>query len=1649
MAQDKMPALAVMVRDIYLEFPSETWEKTRKVLDTSKPFLIYTHVESLIHTRKCDAALKKHEDFRLLASSIWSSRYPWLRDADLGAAQWRAYQDFRAADLTRRSMELRADPEKLEKKAREMMLNKIREDDHVDEWRKILGFEGVQFSKAEIMAGEERPAYGEGEFRESNRGGGVEIGGVLDGPDGSYGEMPHVGITGAIMAGREKVPELAPRVPLAPGDGGEPLKNPFTTDWRPREAPDGWVYPAIFDPYFTSNQFITRAKPYELPPIPDDDSPVDEEGDTRQDDGSRSTAMVGAARPSTSTTKNTNMPYDSRSDISLPLAEMQRRRQMELEMQMQAGTTSNNWPSANVGHGFGVVPGTSVPIVTVTDTSATNPTSSAAFQPSSTTSQTFPSASTAPFTHPPWATTKPSESTAPTTHSSWPTSLPLSSTTNPIHLPASTAPIANPQFGPSTQQPPTLQLPLHFPRVVELPDSPKDPDQPIFTPPRELIPLSPPPPPTPPTQSPISDDITMSDTTIERADPGRTAPESEKSWLIKFLFKDFSVPTAELAMTPYRGWRVHSPQVQLLRIKNFLADEDIDRTLGWERKFADIGLYLKHCAKLPDAPTRCWWPDLRECTSMLHTHWVFEQYHYGTRPLVVSFARGKTVSTRLPAIAGARSVALAAAPAASERVRRARYLLHRCPESVHDVDYQIPGPLLRKTFLTWFRDDGNVVWRTDPAIERAPGSGSRGAIFEYKPDFNMVTTEERWYEKCMAGGPAETAKHLRGEANFYLLHDEFIGGEVSQFTDEDGKVHSMQRRYPEGEVLQRFARYRGAKRAALQQCISHFDSIENVALLSPFRKLVLPLTQRQKMQAKIDAGQGIVYKPQGLRNPPPNVKLDPLGLTSWFSFLRESHYRRAAAARNDVDDSHTKMMEMLHEDKDPVLTTANYLGPVTPMSFLREGEQDDVQRFRRLCTLRDMLKRAYNRSPRQMLEGMIRNIDLGFDKADSWDMRDELREHREQHGTYLPVTELDLKWLEFVCSPSTNVKMQQEPLPKIGKEFEVFSERVRLLLDDPNLGSLLAARERKASLAQVTHAVNCGLRKGDYVFDEEKTRRFCKIMADFGRLGYHTTDTGEARISRAYCDWHPENLADWPENDEPWEPFTNMWDAANLPDPDRNWTWEEAFSNISFVNTNRMRTKIMLWSRSYRVGVEMASLVPKLNALDNTLATPSEWDYRALQLQDVLGQWRHRFEEHGDGRNPSVTYKAVVKGGHRNKWTEKMTEEEAYEVVRKGVIDELSAGDAALWPSRPRFGQTRMTGETELTFHRERIWSWAAPEVAGPKKQFFSINRWPLHLQTPKRQEEILRSLDDERLAKEKEMEEEEMEMERVEKLNPPSEEEVGRREIEGMLKTKYHEGAREEFVPETELWVGDTKLKRKALERHVRRTVAAAAPDDGKAPVRTTWFGRRVDAPREVLSEDEDDIKLPEIASPDVPKSIPGSVVDVAWERLSRSRPGPESAPIVRRQPKFAPRPASSPVEETLPETPRGASRPQQTEPQANPGLGSWIAQYQTTGQLQSSQGTSGHTAAWNTREQSASTAQQHSTAQPQGNSASTEQSIPQGTDEQGLGQGVWDILNPSTWDTSREDSWETRPPNSWETGPSSSRNTGTSKHVRFEDEV
>jgi len=120
------------------------------------------------------------------------------------------------------------------------------------------------------------------------------------------------------------------------------------------------------------------------------------------------------------------------------------------------------------------------------------------------------------------------------------------------------------------------------------------------------------------------------------------------------------------------------------------------------------------------------------------------------------------------------------------------------------------------------------------------------------------------------------------------------------------------------------------------------------------------------------------------------------------------------------------------------------------------------------------------------------------------------------------------------------------------------------------------------------------------------------------------------------------------------------------------------------------------------------------------------------RIDRAISRWETEFVKLAKEKGATLRLTEVVKKAdpkayeaHRAEKGD-MTEQAAAALVREGVLHEAERSWTPLHPTpvevRPG----------EVVLRRRSVWGWAQPEVRGEAPRFFSLDRWPLYLQSDK-----------------------------------------------------------------------------------------------------------------------------------------------------------------------------------------------------------------------------------------------------------------------------------------------------------------------------
>ncbi|KAL7945140.1 hypothetical protein V8C42DRAFT_358170 [Trichoderma barbatum] len=770
------------------------------------------------------------------------------------------------------------------------------------------------------------------------------------------------------------------------------------------------------------------------------------------------------------------------------------------------------------------------------------------------------------------------------------------------------------------------------------------------------------------------------------------------------------ITPTELELHLYKGWYIEEPKIQLARAKNFLADGDIDRTVDWERKFAELAEYFAYLHYKFQGED--WIYDLEEAIDMLRAHWIFENYYYGEPQLVVDFPTDAwpKQSTRLPQL----PVPNIVLRAEQRDLTGSRRLLHVDVASAHDWQYDMSADVLRRDYLEPYWNESERFWAAGPFADAT------------KPA-NLAACENESYEDCMKGDMVKTARFLASKGSFRPPHQ-----------NHDSALRVKR------ETLEAFARFRGGKRAALQQCLNIFTHEENRSMCTPWTVLTLPEPPVEKTP---DAG--IIYTSKMLANPPEKESRDPWAYTRAYRWFKEEELRWAQWTREHAIKESYGHKLWLQSDKPVMDLPQNWKGPVLP--DLMDGDMRKTYNFLRRCQkILQGLERAKKRAPRDFINGLVTTVKVGLEEKPATkklNLRFGEHEYESTDGVDFTLANLrptEAAWLEYICQPSRN--RPQELGESLGKRGEILLSRVTQMMQDIDPFSLFRDTEPK-SMDKFLNELNsiCGGEVKRYEFTEKDVKQLAPKLRDLNILRLYKNElTGEWMFGRPETEFHPEDLVMWPNPEaqlqsSPGHPSVHytsqvrpqskdkgqIQDDTSVASKDTFSTQvsvpastedfhthpkdmprrEDVLSLQEFINNPvrnpewRERTTNFFFCLGYRLGKTLKALQTQHEENEKKLSDPKTQEYNRNFLDTIISYWEDDTKKRPNdpAKNKAnksswritMTYPDVVKIAdpdaykeHKEAWTQDEWPEwkEANELVRKNLLREAHENKTMLWP---------------------------------------------------------------------------------------------------------------------------------------------------------------------------------------------------------------------------------------------------------------------------------------------------------------------------------------------------------------------------------
>ncbi|KAL7793250.1 hypothetical protein V8C37DRAFT_402047 [Trichoderma ceciliae] len=776
-----------------------------------------------------------------------------------------------------------------------------------------------------------------------------------------------------------------------------------------------------------------------------------------------------------------------------------------------------------------------------------------------------------------------------------------------------------------------------------------------------------------------------------------------------------SITLDDLQLQPYKGWYIEGPRIQLTRAKNFLADCDIDRTVDWERKFAELTEYFAYLHSKFQGED--WVHDLKDALDMLRAHWVFENYHYGQPQLIVDFPTGfwPAQSKRLPRLPGP-DIVLRAESREQRDLTGPRHLLHVAVASAHDRQYEMPPDVLRRDYLEPYWRDGERFWVAGPFADVTEPA-------------NLAACEDESFRDCMEGGMVQTARFLTSQGGFRP---------PQRSTGSHESALKVKR-----EALEAFAKFRGGKRAALQQCLNIFTHDENRKMCTPWRVLTLP---EPPVEKKLDAG--IVYSSKKLANPPEKEARDPWAYTRAYQWFKREERRWAQWTREHaIKESYGHKLWL--RSGEPVMELPkNWKGPVL-QDLMNLDMRKTYELLRRCQKIHQGLKRAARRAPRDFITGLLATVEVGLKAEPEMkhiDLRFGEHEYESTEGyTLADVRPTEAAWLEYICQPSRN--RPQALKESLGKRGELMLSTVTRMMREISPISLfrdMKPRTMHDFIKELNSVCRGPVKR--YKFTEKDVKLLALKLHDLKILRvYKNESNGEWMFGRPETEFHPEDLVKWPDLEpqgqllperQPLTSYTSQVrpknknkkharDDASVASNDTFSTQvsvpassedfhiypkdmpkrKDVLSLRSFIKDPvrspewRERTANFFYCLGYRLGKTLKVLQSQHEEDRRKLGDPKTQEYNRNFLDTIISYWeddtKKRPNDPAKNRanrsswRITMTYPDVVKIAdpdafkeHKEAWTsdEWPAWKDAHDMVRKGLIREAYENKTMLWP---------------------------------------------------------------------------------------------------------------------------------------------------------------------------------------------------------------------------------------------------------------------------------------------------------------------------------------------------------------------------------
>lgn len=656
----------------------------------------------------------------------------------------------------------------------------------------------------------------------------------------------------------------------------------------------------------------------------------------------------------------------------------------------------------------------------------------------------------------------------------------------------------------------------------------------------------------------------------------------------------------------------------------------------------------------------------------------------------------------------------------------------------------------------------NDQWLTD--VERRAGLTE-----EKRADrqAGLSRDEEEWWRLGQHHVPAPNNAALRLEQTFEecIAADDigFHGWVETRLEGNGSLTRELFNGARLGDGKDCYARERAVRRAGLQAALRQFSSNENTVANTPWRRVRLPLSADEVKVMRKNTGAGPARKYELSKLQPHQLhstdgKNDPQGITANMAQFWANQNRDMATAREAVvRRAGFGLPPVAPVPGQPAIRAPSVLPPMSLWgayvdSGLSAENEYHRQMLKEMRTTRKLFEREMKIAPRSLLTHMNTLYLQGLTSSQAEYLPDGAQQMRTPNsirqrdevlarGTTIlrDLDKMEIYWIRFLLTQSITPDMTKDLEPRASL-FILFADKLARIFNDVS-DPLFPDNNTRVSIEDLL----------DYIHDRTEgpvqrvkfyahdVQMFLERLHSQGRCRYQEDWRCYGWVMRPIPTCHPEQLVRWtvPDDLGQLRPEERTEDVVLAPRFDRLRNWHSLVRRGLQNSPLDQRVEDYFLVLAYRWGDYMQRLTGE-NGMEQ------QWKTQAArpsgEMSNAIGDYRAEFDRitqwNDAPNNPLVRLVKATLTDRANDNT--LTAEASLQLVRDNIIKEAVKNDSVLWPARSANNYLDPADEKV----RPKVWGWARPEVRGKVKRFFSVNRWPVQLQTQRRQDIITRDKD-------------------------------------------------------------------------------------------------------------------------------------------------------------------------------------------------------------------------------------------------------------------------------------------------------------------